>query len=245
MNTKPMGRLKFAYCKGGAVSWIACAALLVAVVLIGLSLKTALYGSILEMPFMSVVDTVTDGAVSELEQEIDSGKDVEKEARAILKDLKRESGSLSKSEKKLLNKAEDVVNGMGELLDTPSLMVARDVITAVSEDEELIEMLELAEDAQSARQLQEEAENIVQVLDIVVIVVLACFGLSMLLTFLAAMLRSTVLAVFGMLGAAALCALFGGMIFCVAVVVLDITAMILHGVLKKKYTKYKYPGFAG
>lgn len=245
MNTKPMGRLKFAYCKGGAVSWIAFAALLIAVVLVGVSLYTALYGSILDMPFMSVVDTVTDGAVSELEEEINGGKDVEKEARAILKDMKKESGGLTKSEKKLLNKAEDVVDGLGDLLDTPSLMVARDVLTAVSEDRELIELLELADSAAAAQDLQEEAKNISQVLEIVVIVVMACFGLSMLLTFLAAVLRSTVPAVFGMLGAVALCALFGGMIFCVAVLVLDITAMILLGVLKKKYMKYCYTGYAG
>lgn len=240
-----MNRLKFVYCKGGAVSWISFAALLLAAILVGICLYTALFGSIVDMPFMSVIDTITDGSVDELEDVLRDGKDVEREARAALKDMKKDSGTLSKSEKKLLDLAEEVVDDLGKLIDTPSLMVMRRLVGNICEEQELIERLELAGDPQSAQDLQREAEDVLQVLKVVVIVIIVCFVPCILLTFLAAMLRSTVLTVFGMLGAVPLCALFGGVIFVLAVLVLDITAMILHGVLKKKYQKFLYPGYAG
>ena len=59
---KTMSKLKFAWTKGGAVSWIAFGALLLAAVLVAVSMYNALFGSILDMPFMSVIDTVTDAA---------------------------------------------------------------------------------------------------------------------------------------------------------------------------------------
>ena len=240
---KPMSKLKFAWTKAGAVSWIAFAALMLAAVLVGVSLYNALYGSFLDMPFMTVIDTVTDGSVAELEEELDRGKDVEKEARDILDEL--DSKALSKKEKQLMDKAEELVDELGELMDCPSLMVMRSAAGKVAHDEELIEMLELAEDAKASRELQQDAEEISTVLDVIVIVIGACFGLAIFLTVLAAMLRSTVPAVFGMLGSVGLCALFGGVIFAVGVLVLDIVAMVMHGQIKKKYQKYLYPGYTG
>ena len=240
---KTMSKLKFAWTKGGAVSWIAFGALMLAAVLVAVSMYNALFGSILDMPFMNVIDTVTEGSVAELEEELDRGKDVEDEARDILDELENEN--LSKKEEKLVEKAEELVEELGDLMDCPSLMVMRSASGKIADDEELIEMLELADGATASRELQQDAEEIFTVLNIVVIVIAGCFGLAILFTVLAAMLRSTVLAVFGMLGSVALCALFGGAIFAVGVLVLDITAMVLHGVLKKNYTKYLYPGYTG
>lgn len=236
MDTKPMGRVKHAWTKGGAVSWIAMVALLLATILVGVCMYTALYGSIFDMPIMTAMATIADSPLEEMKETFREGKATEREARAALKEVNSED--LSKSKKKLVETAEDFLDQFEDFTDTPSVMTMRSMVKTITEDRELLELLELADSEEAAQRTQQEAKDILQVLDVIVIVILICFGLCMLLTFLAAMFRGIVPAVFGLLGALLLIPLFGGGIMTLAALVLYVVGIVLTSVLRGSYNKY-------
>ncbi len=237
---KPMGRLKFNYTRGGAVSWIGFAALILAVVLVCVSGYKALYGSIMEWAVIETLEDVPDNPVEDLENALEDGQQVVDESRQKLDEIKREHEDLTEEEEGYVEIAEELVDDLEEILDEPSMMAINGMLNQFAENEDAFEILEKAEGETSALELRNELKDLQDVMSVVVGVTFGCFGLCILLTFLAAMFRSNVLTVFGMLGALILCAPFGGGLIELAVLVLYVTAIVLNAVLRKHYKTYKH-----
>lgn len=233
---KPMKKLKFAYTRGGVVSWISFVVLLLATALVGLSLYTALYSSFLEIPAVELLDSVADGSLKELEDTLAEGQDIVDEGWEAVDELKQES--LTEEEEAYVQAAEKVLEDMETMLDTPSVMIFYNVIHQLSENEEVFEILEMS-DGKTVSKEQQEMKDISDALGVIIGVIAGCFGLALLLTFLAAMFRSNVLTVFGMLASVGLCALMASPIYGIAVLVLDIVAIVLNANIRKKYKAYK------
>jgi len=219
------------------VSWISFLVLLLATALIGLSLYTALYSSFLELPAVEMLDSVTEGSVKELEDTLDEGQDIIDEGREAVDEVKQEK--LTKEEEEYVRVAEEVLDDMETMLDTPSLMIIYSVINRLSTNEEVYEILEMSDGKAFVAEEQQEMQDISNAMGVIVGVIMGCFGLGLLLTFLAAMFRSNVLTVFGMLASVGICALLANPVYGIAVLVLDIIAIVLTAVLHKKYKTYK------
>ena len=233
---KPMNKLKFAYTRGGVVSWVSFAVLLLATALIGLSLYTALYTSFLELPVVKLTATVAGESIKDLEDTLADGQDILDEGWEAVDEVKQEK--LTKEEKEYVQVAEEVLEDMETMLDTPSLMILYNVVHQLSENEEVYEILEMSEGKVAAKE-QQEMKDISDVLGVVACVIAGCFGLALLLTFLAAMFRSNVLTVFGMLAAVGICTLLANPVYGIAVLVLDIVAIVLNAIIRKNYKAYK------
>lgn len=234
---KPMGRLKFAYTRGGAVSWISFVALLLALALVCVSGYDALYGSVMQWAVVESVEEIPDSPVQELEDALEDGQNVVDECRQLLDELPDEG--LTEKEEGYVAFCYELADDLEEMLEEPSMMAIQSMAKQLAENENAFEILEKAEGETDALQFQSEFKDLQDVMSIIVGVIFGCFGLCALLTLLAAALRSNVLTVFGMLGALILCAVVSGSVFVVALLVLYVVAIVLNAVLRKNYKSYR------
>ena len=233
---KPMGRQKFNYTRGGAVSWISFIALLLAFVLIGVCTYNAMCGSIMDMPIVSMAP---EDSVKELENIVEEGKNTSAQSWEALEELRAETPDMSDDEEEAIEAAEEMLEKMDDMLDNLSVVGMFNAISSVRSNEYVFEAMEKSEGTERAEAYMNDLQELEDVLLIVIGVLSACFGVAMLLTLLAAFFRSTALTVFGMLASFGICLVLGSAPLALVILVLDILGIILNSVLKKKYKTYK------
>ena len=235
-TVKPMGRQKFNYTRGGAMSWVSFVALLIAVILIGICAYNALFGELLDMPLFSMAPEET---VQQLEDIMKDGKKASKESWDRVEQFKDEHPDMTDEQEEYITVVEDALEKMDDMLDNLSVMGMYNVINYICSNENFVEAVEMAYGEEKADSDLTQLRDINDVLSVVVIVLAACFGLGMLLTLLAACFRSTVLTVLGLLASYGICMFLGSAPLAMAILVLDILGIVLNVLLRKKYNTYK------
>lgn len=250
---KPLSKMKYMYTSGGAISWTALVVLLLATALIGFCLYSTLYGSVFEIPTVQLVDNMTGGSMQDLERYFDQGEIITAEAEELLAELKVEYAHGTPEQQKILSTAEDFVEKVGQFYDERSIMAIYALLSQISENEDWIELWDEAQQrGVEARQqagavlsaggygsngLQADAEEYTEVLDLAIPVIICCFAFCMLLTFLAAVFRNTVLTVFGMIFSVFISLLLSSVVLGVIILVLHIAGIVLNTIAGNKFRR--------